>query len=368
MIENRGYVFLFMVGLVISSIYSSAAQPSLVDVSPPWTESPPAPSQIIYPPSSAPIQINYPPWSSVATPAPSPYNDQLPWTPPPLSPYYDDQLPWTPPAPSPYYSDQLPWIPPSPSPDGDQLPWTPPAPSPYYDDQLPWISPAQSPYNDQFPWTPPAPSPYDDQLPWTPPAPSPYDDQPSSLAPYNVQPPSLSPYNSEPPWTPYNGVAPSPIETPQPPSTAYPPSLAPLPSYKRKVAIIEGVIYCASCRFRGYGLSLKAFPLRGIPTKLLCKDKMKGVTIHGKGLTDHKGYFFIKTHIKKQKGLKSCRVVAKTPAWCSKRIYPRGSKAGFPLHLERIYSSETSQATLFAYTTGFLKFAPTSKRLCPRRS
>ncbi|CAM8988139.1 unnamed protein product [Rhodiola kirilowii] len=173
----------------------------------------------------------------------------------------------------------------------DLSPVEPPsdAPTPIYDEPSA-DSPFYLPY--EPPFYPPLHPPVKPKPPTKPPSQPPVKPptKPPTYPP--VKPPTKAPVKppTQPPVKPPTKPPIKPPTYPPMKPPTYPPVKPPtLPP--RRFVIVEGVVYCKSCKYVGIPTLLGASPLSGTVVELKCKSsKVKEVV---RGTTDRNGYFVI---------------------------------------------------------------------------
>uniref|UniRef100_A0ACD5T874 Uncharacterized protein n=1 Tax=Avena sativa TaxID=4498 RepID=A0ACD5T874_AVESA len=158
----------------------------------------------------------------------------------------------------------------------------------------------------------------------------------------------------------YKHVAPAPS-----PSSNYP---APAPAKPQPVIIVQGLIYCKSCKLRGYNRDMDASPLPNATAKLVCYGDAKKSGGGGYRVlnmtsttTDEVGYFLFMVYDVAMFSRASCRVYLRTSptAHCDAPFLPADASLGMILEKE-----ETKKAVYSVKSA--LMYAPRKGRSCPR--
>ncbi|XP_026661683.2 non-classical arabinogalactan protein 31-like isoform X1 [Phoenix dactylifera] len=149
---------------------------------------------------------------------------------------------------------------------------------------------------------------------------------------------------------------------PTPPLFIKPPfHLPPL----RLPMVVEGVIYCRSCKLRNYDRLLDASPLPGAVAELRCNNSRHELRLNG--TTNADGYFLIQAPMRKVTtfGSHKCKVflMSSPLASCNRPSNLSGGVTGAYLRFERITKVGPDQSALFA--AGYFEFSPAKTTLCP---
>ncbi|KAL6567401.1 hypothetical protein OROGR_001069 [Orobanche gracilis] len=140
-----------------------------------------------------------------------------------------------------------------------------------------------------------------------------------------------SPPPSRPPTLPPSLA---PAKAPIHPSVK-PPSRSPAnpPRYilSRKMVAVQGVVFCKSCKFRGFETLMGGAPLAGAVVKLQCNNTKYGLVEQSK--TDKNGYFFFMPHKLTTAAFHKCKIflVSSPVAACSVPTNLHGGSAGASL-------------------------------------
>lgn len=161
----------------------------------------------------------------------------------------------------------------------------------------------------------------------------------------------------------YKHAAPAPSPSP------YSPAPAPA-KVQPPVIIVQGVVYCKSCKLRGYNHGMDASPLPNATAKLVCYGGGDSKSGHGGGYrvlnqtsttTDGNGYFLFMVYDVAMFSRESCRVYLRTSptARCDAPFLPADASLGIILEKsekkKNVYSAKSA-----------LMYAPRKGRKCPR--
>jgi len=147
------------------------------------------------------------------------------------------------------------------------------------------------------------------------------------------------------------------------------PDPAPAPAKHQPVIIVQGLIYCKSCKLRGYNHDMDASPLPNATAKLVCYGGGGGKKGGGgyrvlnmtSTTTDEVGYFLFMVYDVAMFSRESCRVYLRTSptARCDAPFLPADASLGIVLEKE-----EKKKAVYSAKNV--LMYKPRKGRSCPR--
>ncbi|KAL5230760.1 hypothetical protein ABZP36_029536 [Zizania latifolia] len=152
----------------------------------------------------------------------------------------------------------------------------------------------------------------------------------------------------------YVAPAPSPAHT----------SPAPRPSRIQPVFVVQGVIYCKSCKLSGYNPYMDASPLPNATAQLVCYgDKVMNMTSTA---SDKNGYFMVMVYKLDAFRRSKCRVYlgsSPTPL-CAAPSIPSKRWLGLTLERERVASLPKGVRGVYRPKSA-LMFGPGSSGKCP---
>uniref|UniRef100_A0A0D3GA35 Uncharacterized protein n=1 Tax=Oryza barthii TaxID=65489 RepID=A0A0D3GA35_9ORYZ len=161
----------------------------------------------------------------------------------------------------------------------------------------------------------------------------------------------------------YVAPAPAPAPVPPPPHTSPSPSPSP-PSRIQPVVVVQGTIYCKSCKLSGYNRYMDASPLPNATAQLVCYgDKVLNMTSTA---TDKNGYFLVMVYRLDVFRRSRCRVyLGSSPSpLCAAPFIPSNKWLGLTLERERVASLPKGVRGVYR-PKSTLMFGPGTGGKCP---
>lgn len=159
-------------------------------------------------------------------------------------------------------------------------------------------------------------------------------------------------------YKPSGAPAPSPASA----SSYVPPPVQP-------VIVVQGVIYCKSCKLRGYNSGMDASPLPNATASLVCYGDAESkyrVLNQTSTATDTNGYFIVMVYDVGMFDRRSCRLYLRSSptALCAAPFIPSNPKLGLTLVRDRAATAPRGARGIFHPKTA-LMYAPATAGKCP---
>ncbi|XP_044962853.1 non-classical arabinogalactan protein 31-like [Hordeum vulgare subsp. vulgare] len=160
----------------------------------------------------------------------------------------------------------------------------------------------------------------------------------------------------------YKHVAPAPSPL------SYPPTPAPSKPI-HPVIIVQGIVYCKSCKLRGYNAGMDASPLPNATAKLVCYGSKGGYRVLNmtSTATDENGYFLAMVYDLAMFSRRSCRVYLRTSPTplCDAPFLPADASLGIVLKREEVKPSSPEGVRGVYSARTALMYAPRKGAKCP---
>ncbi|TKW26216.1 hypothetical protein SEVIR_3G172400v4 [Setaria viridis] len=155
----------------------------------------------------------------------------------------------------------------------------------------------------------------------------------------------------------------------KPTAPAPPPPSYPSPPPVQPVIVVHGVIYCKSCKLRGYNSGMDASPLPNATASLVCygdEESKYRVLNQTSTASDKNGYFIVMVYDVDMFDRHTCRLYLRSSptALCAKPFIPSNPKLGLNLVRDRAATAPRGARSVWHVKTA-LMYAPSAGGKCP---